>query len=634
MTSQGKGEQAEDDLKYKVRKMRNAAILLNIIRERAQRGLPVNNVYRTLYQPDLYLQAYGKLYRNDGAMTKGATTETVDGMSMVKIENIIESLRFERYEWTPVRRTYIDKKNGSKRPLGLPTYRDKLLQEVIRLILEAYYEPKFSKSSHGFRPGRGCHTALKMVKQKGRGTKWFIEGDIKGCFDRIDHTVLLNIIKEDFKDNRFILLVQRALKAGYLEDWEYHQTYSGVPQGSIVGPILSNLVLNKLDKFMEEQILPSFNKGERRKVNPAYSKITAKAWVAKTKGDLITAKLLNQQAQQIPSRVPNDPNFKRLWYVRYADDWLAGVTGTEAEAMLIKDKIATYLRDELKLELSAEKTLITHARSEKAKFLGYEVHTLHCDTKHTDGQRSINGSIGLRIPEKVIKDNRHKYMRGGKPVHRPERMKDEPYSIVNQYQSEYRGVAQYYKMAYNLHSMSHLKYTMEVSLVKTLANKYKTTCSKIYRKYGTTITIPEGNYKVLRVIVHRGNKKPLETHFGAVPLVWNTWVSIDDNKEVRLWSKRSEVVQRLLANYCELCGNEGQIEMHHIRKLADVQSKHGRDVPQWKREMSMRRRKSLAVCTDCHYKIHRGEYDGTPLRKSVGEPRDIERVMRGSERGG
>ena len=606
--------------------MRKAAVLLNIVRERGIRGIAINEIYRTLYQPDLYLLAYSKLYKNDSAMTPGVTTETVDGMTMAKIKNLIESLRFERYRWTPVRRTYILKKNGSQRPLGLPTYSDKLLQEVIRLILEAYYEPQFSESSHGFRPGRGCHTALQRITLKGQGTKWFIEGDIKGCFDRIDHTVLLNILQKDFKDNRFLLLIKRLLQAGYLENWVYNKTYSGVPQGSIIGPILSNLVLNRLDKFMEQEMIPSFYKGKRRKGSSAYARITMAASKAKKEGNLIKAKALNRQAQQIPSRVPDDPNFRRLWYVRYADDWLTGVIGTKGEAIIIKNKIAAYLRDELKLELSAEKTLVTHARKEKAKFLGYEIHTLHCDTKHTDGQRSINGSIGLRVPAKTIKAHREKYIKGSKPIHRPERLKDEPYSIINQYQLEYNGVVQYYRMAYNLHSLSYLKYTMEVSLVKTLANKYKTTCTKIYRRYGATITIPEGNYKVLQVVVNREGKKPLETHFGAIPLLWNKRVHIDDNREVRIWSKRSEVIERLLTNRCELCEKEGQIEMHHIRKLADIQTKHGKEVPVWKREMSMRRRKSLAVCTDCHCKIHTGEYDGRSLRKSTGEPRDKETV--------
>ncbi|WMT84242.1 reverse transcriptase/maturase family protein [Wolbachia endosymbiont of Listronotus oregonensis] len=214
--------------------MRKAETILNIIRERGQRNLPVKNVYRLLYQRDLYLRAYGKLCRNKGAMTEGVTTETVDGMSLEKIDKIIEDLRYERYRWTPVKRIYILKKSGKRRPLGLPTWSNKLLQEVIRLILEAYYEPKFSECSHGFRPKRGCHTALRAVMQKGRGTKWFIEGDLSACYDSIDHTMLLKILSESFQDNRFIQLINRLLKAGYMENWKYNKSHSGVPQGSII----------------------------------------------------------------------------------------------------------------------------------------------------------------------------------------------------------------------------------------------------------------------------------------------------------------------------------------------------------------------------------------------------------------
>ena len=213
--------------------MRKAETILNIIHERGQRKLPVIDAYRLLYQRDLYLRAYGKLYCNNGAMTAGVTDETVDGMSLEKIDSIIEALRHECYRWTPVKRTYILKKNGKRRPLGLPTWSDKLLQEVIRSILEAYYEPQFSDHSHGFRSKRGCHTALRAVMQKGRGTKWFIEGDLCACFDTIDHDILLKILKENFHDNRFIRLMQLLLNAGYLENWKHNATHSGVPQGGL-----------------------------------------------------------------------------------------------------------------------------------------------------------------------------------------------------------------------------------------------------------------------------------------------------------------------------------------------------------------------------------------------------------------
>jgi retron-type reverse transcriptase len=255
-----------------VREMRSAETVLSIIRERGKRGLPLQDIYRQLYHPDLYLIAYGRLYANKGAMTAGSTTETVDGMSMAKIEQLIDDLRHERYRWTPVRRTYIAKKNGKLRGLGLPTWSDKLLQEVLRLMLEAYYEPQFSPRSHGFRPVRGCHTALTAIRDDWSGTKWFIEGDISQYFDTIDHTVLVAILGEKLKDNRFLRLISNLLKAGYLEEWNYHRTLSGSPQGGVVSPLLSTF-----DTYVEQVLIPAYTRGTKRRFNPQYERLRAQA---------------------------------------------------------------------------------------------------------------------------------------------------------------------------------------------------------------------------------------------------------------------------------------------------------------------------------------------------------------------
>jgi hypothetical protein len=374
-------------------------------------------------------------------------------------------------------------------------------------------------------------------------------------------------------------------------------------------------VLDKLDKYVEHKLVPAYTRGKRRKTYPPYVALTKTASKARKAGDLETARILSQQAQKIPSRDPLDPNFRRLWYVRYADDTLLGLKGTKAEAMEIKEQLAQYLQSELKLELSDEKTLITHARDEVARFLGYEIHILHANGKHDHrGQRCINGSVGLRVPKDVIKANCAKYTKGSKPIHLTQRVNDDAYSIVTQYQAEYRGIVQYYRMAYNLHAMGRVRRVTELSLVKTLAKKYKTSCQKIYKRFQKNLETTDGTYKVLEVSANRGSKKPLTTHFGAVPLRWNKWVSIDDEiSHSRIWSKRSEVIQRLLAQECELCGATDKIEVHHIRKLSDVEQKGRKERPAWMKVMAARRRKTLVVCVSCHHKIQYGSYDGKPL---------------------
>jgi group II intron reverse transcriptase/maturase len=601
----------------KVREMRDAETLLNIIRDRGRQGLLLERLYRQLYNQSLYLRAYGKLYPNEGATTPGVTPETVDGMSLAKIEAIIAALHQERYRWAPVRRAYIPKTNGKRRPLGIPSWSDKLLQEVIRSLLEAYYEPQFSSHSYGFRPGRGCHTALQEITRKWRGTKWFVEGDLRAFFDKTEHTVLLEILRGKIHDGHFLRLMENLLKAGYFEEWHYHQSHSGVPQGGVVSPILSNLVLDRLDKFIEQTLIPAYTCGHRRRVNLPYRELTTAAGRARKAGDLEAARRLSQQAQAIPSREPNDPDFRRLRYIRYADDFLLGFTGPKAEAKDIKRKLAAFVRDELKLELSEEKTLITHARDGRAYFLGYEVHALHADDQHDHrGQRCINGGIGLRIPERVIRAQCAKYMQHGKPKHLMQRINEHPYSIVAQYQTEYAGVVQYYRLAYNLHRLSKLKWAMERSLVKTLAKKLKVGKTEIYRRFPAQHQTEGFTYKVLEVMVERGeDKAPLVARFGGIPLRWNKWFTISEKTEP-IWSGRSEVVQRLLAQECELCGTEGRIEVHHVRKLADLERKGRSGKPQWARIMAARCRKTLVICQSCHNDIHYGRYDGTPPARS------------------
>jgi group II intron reverse transcriptase/maturase len=592
--------------------MQTAEALLEIIHERGKKGLPLERLYRHLFNPELYLRAYGKIYRNDGALTPGTTGETVDGMSLNKIQAIIEALRYERYRWTPVRRVYIDKKGapGKRRPLGLPSWSDKLLQEVIRSLLEAYYEPQFSSRSHGFRPGRGCHSALAEIHDSWRGTTWFIEGDISRCFDRLDHSILRSILAEKIHDNRFLRLIDGLLQAGYLEDWRYHETLSGAPQGGILSPLLSNIYLDRLDSYVDSTLLPAYNRKNQRTTHRPYMRMWRIIARLEKEGKRDQAARLRRELQRLPSRDPDDPRFRRLRYIRYADDWLLGFSGPRREAEQIKAQIGDFLRDQLKLELSEPKTLITHGRTQAARFLGYELVVHHNDAKRDQrGHRSINGQIGLKVPMDVVRAKRTPYLRGGKPAARLERTHDSDFRIVAQYQAEYRGIAEYYQLAYNRHRLGLLRWVMERSLTTTLGHKNQISVTKVWRRYKATLQTPSGPRKGLRVTIERGQgRKSLVAYWGGVSLARRTRATVLKDDLPMIWRKRpAELVGRLRAGTCELCGSRSEIEVHHIRRLKDLQTQGQAEQPEWAKRMAARHRKTLIVCRGCHEAIHTGQ---------------------------
>ena len=596
---------------------------LEIVRNRGKAQSTLRRVYYNIVNnTELFLIAYSNLYANNGSMTAGINPDdTVDGMSVKRIEKLMEKLKKRRFRWTPVRRTYIKKKNSNKkRPLGMSGFNDKLVEEVLRMVLEAYYEPIFRNSSHGFRPNRGCHTALDAIATW-KGTRWFIEGDIKGCFDNLSHKVILKILRRDIKDRSLLKLIEAMLKAGYVENWKYNETYSGAPQGGILSPLIANIVLNELDKFVEDELIPEFSKGKQRKFNMEYINLSSRERRARKRGDWHTAKALRKQYTKLPSRIPNDPDFRRLRYVRYADDFLLGFIGTKQEAELIKEKIRRFLKS-IGLELSTEKTLITHARSGKARFLNYQINLMNNDTKvskikkHSIAgkhkRRSINQQLYFSIPPDVVHKWLRRVQKKGRSHYRGELLNLSDYDIISTYETELQGLINYYSRVHNQQRLHYLRYQWKQSLIKTLAAKYRTKMRKIRRKYERFTNVVK--QKIIGVEIQRKNKKPLRATFGRKPIQRCIGMTIVDKIQT-IYIKRNELIKRLLAEVCELCNAKNvPLEGHHIRKLKDLKKKwNGKEKPKWVQKMIKIRRKALFVCKNCHQSIHSGQYDGRRL---------------------
>ena len=605
--------------------MRNPEKVLNsLINHSKDKNYKFERLYRILYNKDMYLLAYKNIYAHEGNMTKGTDGETIDGMSLKRIDDLIAKMRDESYQPKPSRRTYITKKDGKrKRPLGIPAFIDKLVQEVIRMILEAIYEGSFENCSHGFRHDRSCHTALDQIQTRFTGAKWFIEGDIKGFFDNIHHDILINILKERISDDRFIRLIRKFLKAGYIEDWVYHKTYSGTPQGGTISPILANIYLDKLDKYMQEYI-QKFNKGKDRKRNPEYRKLETKRRnlveklkkaESKADKDIILAEIrqVEMERRDVPYSLPMDESYKRIQYVRYADDFVIGVIGSKKDCEMIKKDVAEFLFQKLGLELSQEKTLITHGQK-KAHFLGYSIYVRKSNLPKRDklGRmvRNYGGRIVLEVESSTIRDKllSLKAMEityvDGKEIWKAKArysMKDsDDLEILRTYNSEIRGFYNYYSIANNSSIINSFKYIMEYSMYKTYATKYRTTKHNMIEKYrinkgfGVKYKTKDGKEKVCLFYDEGFKRKDI-----------NRNADVDNVTDKRFYLGRTSLIQRLEAGRCEICGAENvPIEIHHVRKLKDLNGKKF-----WEKFMIARRRKTLALCHKCHVDLHNGRLD-------------------------
>jgi group II intron reverse transcriptase/maturase len=597
---------------------------LEAIEQASRNGVKVKDLSRLMNRPAIWFQAYANIYANKGAMTKGVDGTTMDGFSEDRALNLIKLLKERLYKPKPVRRVYIPKANGKLRPLGISSGDDKLVQEVVRIILERIYEPVFSEHSHGFRPNRSCHTALSQI-QYWNGVKWLIDFDVQSFFDNLDHKVLLSALEEKIDDRKFIDLIKNLLRAGLMEDWKFQKTYSGTPQGAICSPILANIYLHKLDKFMEEMKC-GFDRGKRRAKNLEYARYSDQIGCLRRKIDQLKEdeqanlqsihELRNQireidkRRKSIPSVNLHDQSYRRLWYLRYADDFLVGVIGSKQEADEIIDRVRKFLQESLHLKLSENKTGIRHAK-EGTRFLGYDVRIYSGDRivktfmcgRHTT-KRSIAEQINLYVPEEKVKAFCQAKQYGNydllKSAHRPGLLNSSDVEIVSTYNAELRGLANYYRLACNVKSkLNRLFYLAHYSLFKTLADKHQKSLKAIVSK------LKKNGEHVLEYKVGNETKRIRVFKLKHLRLNPARTTDVDVMPTTQIFtSSRTELLNRLNARTCEYCGiDTGYFEVHHVRKLADI--KPGKT--KWEKQMIARNRKTMVLCIECHRQLTRGE---------------------------
>ncbi|MGZ3627996.1 MAG: reverse transcriptase domain-containing protein [Ktedonobacteraceae bacterium] len=595
------------------------------LEDASEKGYPLRNLYRLMYSEDLWVEAYANIQSNKGALTPGVdSSDTLDGFSKEKVSRIVDGLRGNTYIPKPVRREEIPKGNGKMRPLGIPSGTDKLVQEVTRTILERIYEPIFSDASHGFRRGRSCHTALSGMASCWNGTKWLIDVDIKGCFDNIDHNVLLGLLRKKVDDKRFVHLIEQWLKAGYMHDWKYHGTYSGTPQGGIISPILANIYLHELDTFVNG-LKDTYDSGKARRLLPEYQKhqyqiLKCRKRIDAIKGDPAKSGEVEslrrriaehmELRQQMPSVDTKDPSFKRLKYVRYADDFVIGIIGSRVDAENILRQVKNFISNELKLEVNEEKTKIRHA-TEGVRFLGYEVRQIASGKvvkavyqgRHTI-VRSTEGIVKVHVPSDVPLEFCNKHGYGNyhtlETRHRGEFIAMSVPEIIATYNAEMRGLAQYYALASNVkEALGKLYFLWQSSLFKTIANKRRTSVAQIASKLRTGSGEYEWEYEV------GGKSKKLGVYKLKHLEVKSRDELVDLKPKTAIYTLGStELVARLNANRCEYCDSEEGCEVHHIRKLKDLQRKPKKTLLE--QMMIARLRKTMVLCKSCHTRLHNG----------------------------
>lgn len=561
---------------------------LQALKKKAENFEQLDNLSRIMSDPKYLIGCWIKIRSNKGSLTPAFNKDTLDGINLQWFINTANSIRKGGYNFSPARRIYISKANGKMRAITIPDPKDKIVQEGMRQLLEIIYEPRFLECSHGWRSKKGCQTSINNIKMTFGSMNWFIEGDINQQFSSLDYTVLVDILRKDIKDQPFIDLIYKYLKTAYGEKRKAILPISvGVIQGGILSPLLANIYMCQFDQWVTNVLIKEFDKGIRKKANPDYTKAI--------RNNKIKGKIMR-------TTITNDENYKRLRYIRYADDFLMGVIGSREDCVTVINKVKQFLNS-LKLDLSLEKTKITHATKESAKFLGYRIHI----TKITKQpiRKLKNNKVSRVVPRPMIdapiqsivqKLSQRKYAKAnGNPTRNGRLIHLQLTDIVKHYKDVERGILEYYSYCSNYGRFAaRVHYILKYSCALTIANKMRLkTLRGTFKKYGKNLSIKNDKNEVIQSYPTISYKKPKKRlKLEAVDTGY-----LIDNLVNRIGRGRGD-----LKASCQICGSENNIEIHHIKHL-----RKGKIKNDWITEvMRKMNRKQIPVCKECHINIHRG----------------------------
>lgn len=549
--------------------------------------------------------AYEIIKSNPGNSTPGADSTTLDEISLSWFNEVSKELKAGKYKFKPARRVYIPKPGkNTKRPLTISSPRDKVVQQAIYIILNAIYEPSFLDSSHGSRPNKGTHTALKDIKYKFQGVKWCIEADIESNFPNIDHKILLDLLRLRITCSKFLSLIKKSIKAGYMENEKLFESNKGLFQGNITSPILNNIYLHQLDLFMSK-LMESFNSGKNRRKFSDYRRI--QYLMEKAAGDIPLLKKLRKELWKVNSKDPLDPNFRRLYYIRYVDDFVVGVVGSHKNAIEIRDKIEEFLINDLKLVLSPEKTSITHFSKTSIFFLGtfikgtWEKDKRIITIKKKDRfptKVKMTSRVILKAPiEKILEKatlNGFFKKRHGKfiPTYVGRCINLDHQDILRYYNSVIRGVLNYYSFANNRKSLGSFVHGLKLSCARTLALKYKLRrASQAYRRFGNKLKSPDGSVELF-----------IPSTFKAIKQ-FSCHIPLPDDVILSNWNRK--LTRSNLFKRCMICGSSDNIQMHHVRKVKDLKNKaKKKKMDFFTMQMAAINRKQVPLCSSHHIALH------------------------------